>query len=333
MNKVFCPDCNKDVSYTIKERTIKTYKSKYVNVIEKVAICDECKNEIFIPTIEQENFDVLYSKYREVANIISPNEIINFRERYGLSQRELVSILNWGKMTINRYERGALPSQSHNDYLKLIIKDDVIFEELVEEAFENQRITEKVYNKVRKSFNNNIDKLQLKIINSKLNHKQSEYNGFTKFNIDKVENIISYIADKVDNLYKTSLNKYLFYIDFLCYRENSVSVTGLRYTKYQYGPIIEGKGYEDILNLESDKIIKEEEFANNFSVITKIKSNKNYDLTNLNDYEMQAIDTIICKFKNMNCTQISNLSHTENAWKEANMNDLISYEYSETISI
>lgn len=333
MNKEFCPNCNKDVSYTIEERVIEKYKSKEVNVIEKVAICDECKAELFIPQIEQENFSVLYSKYREVANIISAAEIIEFREKYGLSQRELVSILGWGKMTINRYEGGSLPSQSHSDYLKLIIKDNSVFEETVQRAYTEGKITEKTYNKIKKSFNSNIDELQIKLINSKLKHKQSIYNGFAKFDIYKVENIISYIADKVDNLYKTSLNKYLFYIDFLCYNENSLSVTGLRYVKYPYGPVIEEKGYEDILNLTSDKFNKDEEFGFDFSLITKIKSNQNYDLSILKNYEIRIIDRVIDKFKNMNCKEISELSHREDAWKDTEVNELISYEYSQTLTI
>lgn len=334
MKKVFCPNCNKNVSYTIEDRLIEKYKSKEVNVIEKVPICNECKEELFIPEIEQENFDVLYSKYREVANIISPDKIIKFREKYGISQRELVSILGWGKMTINRYERGALPTQSHSDYLKLIIEDNSIFEEIVEKAYAEERINKKTYDRIKKSFTNKINELQIKIINSKLKHRKDIYNGFAKFDIYKIENIISYIADKVDNLYKTSLNKYLFYIDFLCYNENSLSVTGLRYAKYKFGPIIEEKGYEDILNLSSDKFYKEEQESNSFdSYIIKIKSNKNYDLSMLKNYEIDAIDMVIEKLKDMSCRQISELSHTEDAWIKTETNELISFDYSEKLSI
>jgi hypothetical protein len=87
--------------------------------------------------------------------------------------------------------------------------------------------------------------------------------------------LISYIADKVDNLYKTSLNKYLWYIDFENFRENVRSVTGLRYVKQQYGPVIENKGYEEIINLLEDKFYKEEtEDIYNNSTKVKILSKK-----------------------------------------------------------
>ena len=114
MSTVFCENCNKKVNYTVEERNVEKYKGKTVNVIENVAICNNCGAEIFIPTLEEENLKRLYEKYRKITNLITPQEIINFRNKYDISQRELLSILGWGKMTINRYERGALPSQSHS---------------------------------------------------------------------------------------------------------------------------------------------------------------------------------------------------------------------------
>ncbi|MGL5087575.1 MAG: type II TA system antitoxin MqsA family protein [Clostridium sp.] len=331
MDKVFCPKCNRKVDYRLKENIIEKFKGKIVNVVEKVAVCDECGEDIFVPQIEQENFTVLYEKYREVSNLIKPEELIKFREKYNISQRELVSILGWGKMTINRYERGGLPSTGHSDYLKLIFKDENIFKEVVEKAYKETSITMKCYEKITGSINNYIDELQFRLLNSKLNCKQSIYNGFGKFNLDKIENIISYIADNVDNLYKTSLNKYLFYIDFLCYKENSVSITGLRYVKEQFGPVIEQKGYEDIINLLNDKVEKIERFGYEYSIITKINSKKNYNMSLIKDYEIDVINTVINKLNAMNCTEISNLSHEEDAWKDTAKGELITYDFAESL--
>lgn len=332
MNTVFCEKCSKKVEYTVKERLIEKYKGKTVNVNENIAVCNDCGAEIFIPTIEEDNLNRLYNKYREVADLITPKEIINFREKYNISQRELIAILGFGKMTINRYERGALPNQSHSDYLKLIINNEELFKEVVEKAYKENSITDKTYNKIIHPIDNKINELELKLLDNKLNHNPSEYTGFAEFNLSKIENIISYIADKVDNLYKTSLNKYLFYCDFLCYKENSISITGLRYVKEQFGPVIEERGYEDIINLLNDKIEKVESF-NYDSIRTKINSKKNYDISILKDYELEVIDKIIDKLNNMNCTQISDLSHEEVAWKYTNKGELITYDYADDLLI
>ena len=45
-------------------------------------------------------------------------------KKYNISQRELTSILDFGKMTINRYERGGVPTKSQSDYIKLLIENN-----------------------------------------------------------------------------------------------------------------------------------------------------------------------------------------------------------------
>lgn len=49
-------------------------------------------------------------------------------------------------MTINRYERGSLPNESHSEILKLIISNENYFREKVKDAYKMGRITEKIYN-------------------------------------------------------------------------------------------------------------------------------------------------------------------------------------------
>ena len=46
------------------------------------------------------------------------------REKYDISQRELTSILGFGKMTINRYERGGIPTKSQSDYIRVLIENE-----------------------------------------------------------------------------------------------------------------------------------------------------------------------------------------------------------------
>lgn len=331
MREVYCANCKEKVNYSIRREIIKEYKGYEVNVTEKVGVCNVCKNDIYIPELESENFNNLYEKYKELANIISAEEIIKFRDKYNISQRELTSILNWGKMTINRYERGAIPSQSNNDLLKLIISNENIFKEKVEDAFQNNRITERTYEKVQnKLIISNKDIFKDMVIDS-LTHKEDEYNGYRKFDIERLTNLISYIADNVD-LYKTSLNKYLWFVDFENFKENVRSITGLRYMRYTYGPIIEDFKYEEILNYFDDKFVKEE-YEEGHRTITKIKSKGNYDLSIFKEEEVEVINNVISVLKEKSCTEISNLSHEEEAWLKNKDRDLISYDYAESLKL
>ncbi|MGO1818911.1 MAG: type II TA system antitoxin MqsA family protein [Senegalia sp. (in: firmicutes)] len=329
--RVYCSNCDNNVNYSIRKGVIENYKGYKVDVEEKIAVCNVCNNDIYVSEIESENFKRLYSKYKELADIISGEEIISFRNDYNISQRELTSILNWGKMTINRYERGAVPSQSYNDLLKLIISNQDIFKEKVEDAFQCERITQKTYDKVQDKLKKSSKDYFKEVITDSLTHIEDEYNGYRKFDIERLMNLLSYIADNVD-LYKTSMNKYLWFIDFENFKENVRSITGLRYMRFTYGPIIEDFKYEEILNFFDDKIVKEE-FEEDCKITTKIKSKKNYDLSIFKKEELEVINNVINKLKEKSCTEISNLSHEEEGWIQNDNRDLISYDFADKLKL
>lgn len=332
--KVYCSKCNEKNLYYIKRELRKEYKGKVVNIEEDIPKCEKCDCDVFVPEIENENLKSLYKRYSELTGIITAEEIIDLRKKYDISQRELVSILGWGKMTINRYERGGLPNQSHSDYLKLIMSNDQMFKEKVIDAYNNERITERLYKKIINKFEE-ITKNEEKVkLIKKLTTVQSIYNGFTKFDPEKLENLISYIADKVDNLYKTSLNKYLWFIDFKSFQENLNSITGLRYMKYDYGPVIEDFEYEHILKYFNDKFSKEEiECDFGQGLTTKIVSKKNYDLSIFTEDELNVINEVIGKLKEKKCNAISEMSHKEDGWIKTPTNNLISYEFAENLNL
>ena len=146
--KVYCPYCEKEVEYKIEKRELKEFRGIEVNTFENVAICNECNQDLYVNKIEDENNERIYKIYREKANIIKAEDIVKLREKYDISQRELTAILGFGKMTINRYERGGLPTKSQSDYIKLLIENEDRFIEKVKEAYENNNITEKTYTKI-----------------------------------------------------------------------------------------------------------------------------------------------------------------------------------------
>lgn len=331
MKRTYCDACKKVVKYTIKEKLIKEFKGFEVNVIEKIGVCNVCSNHIYIPELETQNFKKLYDKYREMAEIVSSKQIIQFREKYSISQRELTAVLNWGKMTINRYERGAVPSASHNDVLKHLISNESIFREKVEEAFNGGRISDKTFYKISEEIKTKTNNAYQELIIESLTHTKDEYNGFRIFDIERVINLISFIADKTE-LYKTSLNKYLWYIDFLNFKAHTRSITGLRYMKYKYGPVIEKFAYESILHNFDEKFEKDEYFDGD-SIKTKIISKKNYDMSIFKDEEFKIINMVIDGFKNMKGKDITELSHQEDAWLFGDNRELISYEYADKLKV
>lgn len=68
MGRFYCVNCEQNTSYTVREELIKEFKGYQVNVIERIARCDACKKDIYVPEIESGNFKRLYDKYEELVN-------------------------------------------------------------------------------------------------------------------------------------------------------------------------------------------------------------------------------------------------------------------------
>lgn len=335
--KVYCPYCKKEVEYKIEKRELKEFRGIEVNTFENVAICNECNQDLYVNKIEDENNERIYKIYREKANIIKAEDIVKLRKKYDISQRELTAILGLGKMTINRYERGGLPTKSQSDYIKLLIENEDRFIEKVKEAYENNNITEKTYKKiVSEGQEENISKKRVqenirRYLKEVLNRKPDIYNGYKSLDLEKVENIISYIASKVKNLTITSLNKYLWYIDMLSFNKRAVAITGLTYQNQKFGPTIVYKKYDE-LSLLDDKYQREDIETENGNT-TKIISNENFNLGKINDSEKEIIDTIIKLLKNKKVTDISEMSHREDGWKKTKRFEQISFEYAMNLKL
>ena len=335
--KVYCPYCKKEVEYRIEKRDIKEFKGIEVNTFENVAICNECNEDLYVNEIENENNERIFKIYRKIANIITPQDIVNLRNKYDISQRELTAILGFGKMTINRYERGGLPSKSQSDYIRLLIDNEIEFVNRVKAAYEKNEISEKTYKKiVSKDVEKAISKKEVqdnirKYLNVELNRDPDIYNGYKSLDLDKIENIISYIASKVKNLTITSLNKYLWYIDMLSFNQRSVAITGLTYQNQKFGPTIINKRYDEI-SLLDDKY-QREDFETINGNVTEIISKDNFDLNKISDSEKKIIDSVIKLLKNKKVTEISEMSHKEDGWRKTERLEQISFEYAMNLKL
>ena len=333
----YCPYCHQTVEYRIERRKITSFKGVKVDTYENVGVCQKCKNDLYIFSLEDANIARIYRAYRKNANIVEPQELVNLRKKYNISQRELTSILGFGKMTINRYENGDLPTKSQSDYLRMLIDNDDEFLKRVKQAYEANKITKKTFEKINRSYSkddsyeDDIQTLYKKYLNVVLDVPADVYTGYKSFNLEIVENIISYIASKVKNLTLTSLNKYLWYIDSLSFEERVLAITGIRYQKQTYGPVIAENMFNE-LSLLTDKYYRED-YEDENGTKSIIKSKNNYDLSELSDDEIKIIDRVIKLLKNKTVKEISEMSHQEEGWKKTKKYELISFEYAMQLKI
>lgn len=153
------------------------------------------------------------------------------------------------------------------------------------------------------------------------------FSGHRTFSLEKMAAMVSYFAERADNLYKTKLNKLLFYADFVNYYRLGKSISGSRYVHLPYGPVPDG--YEQTL-----------ETLNHYGVIDVRKENSadriisgdNPTKDFLNPEEIETLDWILDNFGSLSASQLTEISHAERAYSNTRTGEEIAYEYAKFLA-
>ncbi|MFC7394092.1 Panacea domain-containing protein [Scopulibacillus cellulosilyticus] len=126
--------------------------------------------------------------------------------------------------------------------------------------------------------------------------------------------------------------KLLFYADFLNYKRNLLSMSGIPYVRLPYGPV--PKDHDLLLStIEKNKMINiDYEFINEYTIIN-IKSLQKFDDSLFSNEEIKILQNVHDFFKDYGSVSISEFSHEEDGWKNTLDRQIISYDYAETLKI
>ncbi|PHU41216.1 DNA-binding protein [Pseudobutyrivibrio ruminis] len=332
-----CPICGKKHDVELREREATTIiKGATIKYNEKYYVCMESKidNEFVTGSLENENLLNARNAYRKQVGLLTSDEIVALREKYGLSQVDLSIALGWGEATISRYESKAIQDSAYDNVLQLIRSNPLILYYL--------------YIRNGALFSKNKEEKLIKMINDELSKNGRESiarsklesfyithteptieNGFKKLDIDKLEIVINYLAKNVKNLFKVKLMKMLWYIDILSFQDTDRSMTGLVYQHANMGalPI----GHEAILQL--DNVSCEEEIAEDYdNVRYHIIYNEELDLNGLSEKEKNIIDVVIRKFSTMKTKEIVDYMHDEQAYKNTVDGEIIDFHWAKILN-
>lgn len=88
-------------------------------VEDRVNVCDHC-GFITIPFRRADEHGRLVDEtYRQLAGILTVEEIKEARKRLRMSQREFAEYLGVGEASVKRWETGVLPDKSSSDLIRL----------------------------------------------------------------------------------------------------------------------------------------------------------------------------------------------------------------------
>lgn len=330
---------NENHTKIIKRKANYTVKGESIEITEKVRINLDNNQEMIDEKLEDENLEKIYDQYRKKKGLLTPEQIRNIREKYGLSQRAFSRILGWGEITIHRYESGALQDRSHNDSL-VLLQNPTNMKKLLEKN--KDRINHKDYLKIKKNIQNmmiikDIDKkIEENIEEKYFNEILDEYCGFTQFNYEKVVNMILFFASKINRLFKTKLMKLLFYSDFVHFHDHTLSITGLKYLKNHYGPtpikheLLLGELSDKYITYKVDYVESSKECIEEYEIIKPLEKP---NLTIFSKEEMNSMNKVLNSFKFLTSEKISEYSHQENAWKATKEKQLINYKHAKDIML
>lgn len=332
--KRYCEECRKEVETKI---IIKTEHYDVcgdpIEVDAQVLVCADCGEEFFCEELDNATLVNAYNKYRRNHKLLFPEDIKKIREQYGLSQRSFAKLLNWGDKTIYRYENGSLQDKAHNSLL-LFLRDpkNMKIYLMENEITLDERQKARLLKTVEKLEQDAEYREEGRFFEMLFPGVPCEENGFKGFDYEKLCAMVLFFAHKSSELLKTKLMKLLNYSDMIFYKENGVSISGLRYVHFPYGPVPEnfdmllGRMYSD--HVAHIEVIYENGYEKH-QVIPERENPGNV----LSTEELEVLERIYVKFKDFGSIDISHYSHKEKGYSATKPGEIISYSYAKDIQL
>ncbi len=330
----YCEVCEKEVETKVITRK-ETFNvcGEDIEVNAQIMVCADCGEELFNEELDSKTLICAYNEYRRKHKLLFPEEIKRIREQYGLSQRSFAKLLNWGDKTIHRYENGAIQDRVHNSLLLFLREPEnmrtyLLENEVTIDEKQKARLLETV-ERLEQTTEYRTGRHFFELLSSSI---PSEENGFKSFDYDKFCAMVLFFAHKNVELLKTKLMKLLNYSDMIFYKENGISISGLKYAHLPYGPVPDhfemllGKMAED--HIAHINILYDGAYEKH-----QVVPEQDIPEGGLTDLELNVLERVYEKFKDFGSSDISDYSHKEKGYQSTKEGEIISYTYAKDIKL
>ena len=330
----YCEVCEREVETKIITRNqVFNVCGEDIEIAAQVMVCAECGEELFNEELDSATLINAYNEYRRRHKLLLPEEIRKIREQYGLSQRSFAKLLNWGDKTIRRYENGAVQDRAHNSLLLFLREPENMRTYLTENevALDEKQIARllETVEKLEQDTDFRVGRRYFDLFFSKI---PCEENGFKGFDYEKLCAMVLFFAHKSAGLLKTKLMKLLNYSDMIFYKENGLSISGLKYAHLPYGSVPDN--FDMILGkMAADHIAHIEVLYDGAYENHQVVPECDVPEGALSDEEIEVLERINEKFKNFGSVEISNYSHREKGYNATRTGQIISYAYAMDIQL
>ncbi len=259
-------------------------------------------------------FNQVTNQYRAKYGIPYTDEIIGLREKYGLSATKMSAILGFGVNQYRLYEMGEVPSESNGKLIRSAMNPRT-FLDLVNNS--RHQLTDREYAKITARVQEVINQIpdwyeERRAVDRIFLTRRGVENGFAPQSMARLKNLLLYVIEQMGEVFQTKMNKVLFYIDFLSYRERGMAISGLAYNAIVFGPVPQRwdrvySAFDEIV--PKPKLVRDQES-------TALTASAEADMTCFTEQERAIIDAVCAKMRILSAHDISELSHYEPAWQK-----------------
>ena len=259
-------------------------------------------------------FGQLTNQYRERHGIPYTDEIIDLRARHGLSAAKMSVVLGFGANQYRLYEDGEVPSESNGKMIRSAM-NPMVFLDLVNSS--RHELTEKEYAKIVARVKEVVE--QSKTWQEDIREAKRLFmcdrglaNGFAPQSTARLKNVLLFVLGEMGETFQTKLNKVLFYIDFLSYRETGMAISGLAYDALEFGPV--PQRWDRVYSAFDE--VKSQLYLVQGQECLSLKAGEDADMGGFSAKELAVMNEVCSRLKGLNARAVSKLSHEEVAWKK-----------------
>lgn len=173
------PFSNCEAHIVQEQRTVKFRGDEYAYVYSCYE-CEQTKERFTTTAMDEENVQQVYRQYRAKYGIASNEDIVELKEKYGVSAARLALILGFGENQISNYIDGEIPNKANGKTLSAI-KDPRVFMTYVELA--KEQLKPSVYEKLMSKLHEMIFSYSATQLSEQSNMVAEDITEYGRYNI------------------------------------------------------------------------------------------------------------------------------------------------------
>ncbi|MBQ9022031.1 MAG: DUF4065 domain-containing protein [Eggerthellaceae bacterium] len=327
----FCDDCMHAVDASTQEfYETQPIRGLELDVVFEWPVCPDCGKKITVGSYANKNYARLYDAYRKATGLPNGDEIRAMREKLGLSQKKLADLLGIGVASIQRYEGGSLPTEAHASMIRQLNDPVFLRQRLLDTSFGSAKERDALVASVEQKITREEEDASLsRKVFLMVQRVPDEHTGNIAFSVERFREILAYLALNIHDLYRTKLNKALFYLDYSAYRDLGHGITGLRYAKADYGPVPDK--YEQLIaafaNEDAFYFSEQEDGGQIFC--TRQEEVQQWVFSPEEREQLSKVAEFVNSFDT--ATALTKASHEEPVWIQADWGEILSYRGAHTL--